>query len=75
MVTQSTPASPNDDASNYVHFGAIPIRNVWLLMLYASDLYRMRDIRNRGIEALPDDIFDLVGEILASAVKDDRKSN
>ena len=69
MVTHSTPASPNDDTLNYVHFGAIPIRNVWLLMLYASDLYRMRDIRNRDIEALPDDIFDLVGEILAGAVE------
>ena len=70
MVTQSTPASPNEgDSSNYVYFGAIPIRNVWLLMLYASDLYRMRDHRTRGIESLPDDLFDRVSEMLAGAVE------
>ena len=49
--------------------GRIPVRNLWLLMLYASDLFRMRgnDLVDR--EDLPDDIPDLVAEILARAVE------
>ena len=48
----------------------VPIRNVWLLMLYASDLYRhTRDERITSIEENPDDIADLVAEILAGSVE------
>lgn len=61
---------PNDNtAPGYGFIGAIPIRNIWLLMLYASDLFRIKGIDGKGIEDMPDDLPDLVGEILAQAVE------
>ena len=44
--------------------GRIPVRNLWLLMLYASDLFRDLEKANVAIEDNPDDIPDLVAEIL-----------
>jgi 5-methylcytosine-specific restriction enzyme subunit McrC len=58
--------SASVDADGYV--GRIPVRNLWLLMLYASDLFRTRGIGNVGLEDNPDDLPDLVAEILAHAV-------
>lgn len=55
------------DAQGYV--GRIPVRNLWLLMLYASDLFRTRGIGNVGLDDSPDDLPDLVAEILARAVE------
>jgi 5-methylcytosine-specific restriction enzyme subunit McrC len=49
--------------------GRIPVRNLWLLMLYASDLFRTRGIGKVGLEESPDDLPDLVAEILAHAVE------
>ena len=49
--------------------GRIPVRNLWLLMLYASDLFRTRGIGKIGLEDSPDDLPDLVAEILAHAVE------
>lgn len=49
--------------------GRIPVRNLWLLMLYASDLFRTRGIGKVGLEDSPDDLPDLVAEILAQAVE------
>ena len=50
--------------------GAIPIRNIWLLMLYASKLYRELPSSLRySAEENPDDIPDLVAEILTRAVE------
>ncbi len=49
--------------------GRIPVRNLWLLMLYASDLFRSRAIGKIGLEDSPDDLPDLVAEILAHAVE------
>lgn len=54
-------------ANGYI--GRIPVRNLWLLMLYASDLFRTRGIGNVGLEDSPDDLPDLVAEILAHAVE------
>lgn len=48
--------------------GRIPVRNLWLLMLYASDLFRTGGIGKVGLEDSPDDLPDLVAEILAHAV-------
>lgn len=56
-------------ASAEGHIGRIPVRNLWLLMLYASDLFRTRDIGRVGLEDNPDDLPDLVAEILAHAVE------
>jgi len=48
----------------------IPIRNLWLLMLYASDLFRHASKADGlAAEENPDDIPDLVAEILAHAVE------
>ncbi|GAS92475.1 5-methylcytosine-specific restriction endonuclease system specificity protein McrC [Mycolicibacterium brisbanense] len=48
----------------------IPVRNLWLLMLYASELYASNaDVRDAGAEHRPDDLPDLVAEILAQAVE------
>lgn len=48
----------------------IPIRNLWLLMLYASDLYRHTSPEKAvAAEDNPDEIPDLVAEILAHAVE------
>jgi len=49
--------------------GRIPVRNLWLLMLYASDLFRTRGSGKVGLEDNPDDVPDLVAEILARAVE------
>ena len=49
--------------------GRIPVRNLWLLMLYASDLFRTRGIGKVGLEDSPNDLPDLVAEILAHAVE------
>ena len=52
--------------------GKIPVRNLWLLMLYASDLYkRLRDTPEKRVaaEQNPDKIPDLVAEILTAEVE------
>jgi 5-methylcytosine-specific restriction enzyme subunit McrC len=47
----------------------IPVRNLWLLMLYASKLFATNATRFAGAEARPDDLPDLVAEVLADAVE------
>ena len=48
----------------------IPVRNLWLLLLYASDLYRQLDAASKtAIENNPEDIADLVAEILCHQVE------
>jgi 5-methylcytosine-specific restriction enzyme subunit McrC len=47
----------------------IPIRNIWLLMLYASDLYQLPQVRNSGVDENPDKLPDLISEILCDAVE------
>ena len=50
--------------------GGIPVRNLWLLMLYASHLFReIPGSRRYATEENPDDIPDLVAEILVGAVQ------
>ena len=58
--------SENEEGTNYV--GQIPVRNIWLFMLYASDLYRDFDQANIDVEENPDHIPDLVAEILCHRV-------
>ncbi|MFN9619585.1 MAG: 5-methylcytosine-specific restriction endonuclease system specificity protein McrC [Synechococcaceae cyanobacterium] len=48
---------------------SIPIRNIWWLMLYASDLGKSSDAAQLAAEDLPEEIPDLVAEILARAVE------
>ena len=50
--------------------GYIPVRNIWLLLLYASQLYRELPASRRvELEGAPDHIPHLVAEILANAVE------
>lgn len=50
--------------------GRIPVRNLWLLMLYASELFRKLNKTTKiAIEENPDDIPDLVAELLAHVVE------
>ena len=56
--------------ASYPTVGRIPVRNLWLLMLYASRLYRALPSRRRfAAEDNPDEIPDLVAEILTRAVE------
>ena len=48
----------------------IPVRNIWWLMLYASDLGKIFDRSLLGSEDLPEEIPELIGEILSKAVED-----
>jgi 5-methylcytosine-specific restriction enzyme subunit McrC len=49
--------------------GRIPVRNLWLLMLYASDLYRDLEKAKVAVEDNPDEIPDLVAEMLCRHVE------
>ncbi len=49
--------------------GRVPVRNLWLLMLYASDLVRMRDDFRAALDRDIDDIPDLVARLLAETVE------
>ena len=58
------------------HIGRIPVRNLWLLMLYASDYYRQLDSSGRrSIEENPDNLPNLVAEILIRQVERRLKRN
>ena len=48
---------------------SIPIRNVWWLMLYASDLGDSQNKALKGREDLPEDIPELIGKILIKTVE------
>lgn len=61
--------------TEYHLIGKIPMRNIWLLMLYASQLYRQKGFNKFEIEENPDDIPDLVAEFLAHAVERRLKRN
>lgn len=54
----------------------IPIRNLWLLMLYASDCFRvLKETDRRKAEDNPDELPDLIAEILAMHVERRLKRN
>lgn len=63
-------AESSDNSNITRRVGAIPVRNIWLLMLYASDLYRHIGTKKVEIEDNPEDIADLVAEILCHHVEE-----
>ena len=66
-MTSPLDISAADYAAGYI--GRIPVRNIWLLLLYASPLYRERPPACRvAVEDAPDDIPNLAAEILTYAV-------
>ena len=63
--------APDIAAGNHAagFIGRIPVRNVWLLLLYASQLYReLPHSRPVAVEDAPNDIPNLAAEILTRAV-------
>ncbi|WP_367104235.1 5-methylcytosine-specific restriction endonuclease system specificity protein McrC [uncultured Psychrobacter sp.] len=60
---------PTESFDDIKQIGKIPVRNLWLLMLYASDIYRELDAANIAVEENPDDIPDLVAEMLCRRVE------
>lgn len=49
----------------------IPVRNLWLLMLYASDLFvQERSLRDIGAEAAGEHLPDLVAQVLVAAAEE-----
>ncbi len=70
MVTAAGIAPASETRDNGAgHVGRIPVRNLWLLMLYESDLFRVHGRNEVALEDDPDELPDLVGEILAHAVE------
>lgn len=66
LAATTAPGQPSPGAGQ---IGRIPVRNLWLLMLYASDLFRAHGAGLVGLEDSPDDLPDLVAEILAHSVE------
>jgi 5-methylcytosine-specific restriction enzyme subunit McrC len=60
---------PNADFPEDRYVGRIPVRNLWLLMFYASGMFRSQGLSGMQMEESPDEIPDLVAEILAKAVE------
>lgn len=57
------------NVSNIDYIGKIRVRNLWLLLLYASDLFRHKSEVGQSIEDNPDDVANLVAEILVHHVE------
>jgi len=68
-VPQTTSGIGSETALESGHIGRIPVRNLWLLMLYASDLFRQLNRKGVSVEENPDDIPDLIAEILVRSVE------
>ena len=76
MVSGTIDDTVSNSSESIGHIGRIPVRNLWLLMLYASDLVRQLDTsEKRSFEDNPDDLPDLVAEILVLAVERRLKRN
>lgn len=71
----ATASLMKDHCEEIGRIGRIPVRNLWLLMLYASDLFRHIDTAKVSVEDNPDDIPDLVAEILSRQVERRLKRN
>ena len=69
MVTPTASRTISIQPTEEGYIGRIPVRNIWLLMLYASDLFRQIGGRKIDVEENPDDIPDLVAEILTRVVE------
>ncbi|GKQ64696.1 hypothetical protein KAM338_48730 [Aeromonas caviae] len=69
IVTPEAANLMSDAQEEIGRIGSIPVRNLWLLMLYASDLFRDIEKAKVAVEDNPDDIPDLVAEILCRRVE------
>lgn len=57
----------HENSAGYI--GRIPVRNLWLLMFYASDLFKQQGAGKIALEDAPDDVPDLVAELLIRIVE------
>lgn len=57
----------NEESNRYV--GKIPLKNIWLLLFYASDLYQYLGNERVAIEDNPDDLAELLAKILCHQVE------
>lgn len=69
LDTELASEAMSDSQAEAGYIGRIPVRNFWVLMLYASDLFRTGGTGKIGLEESPDDLPDLIAEILAHAVE------
>lgn len=67
-VTSSVDRDHKTSATDATGKMKIPIRNLWLLMFYASDLRRCYNPHKHDVEENPDDIADIIAEILCYSV-------
>lgn len=67
VISNAVTGSENATAG---FIGRIPVRNIWLLMLYASDLFRKAGPTRVDVERNPDEIADLIAELLVQAVEE-----
>ncbi|WP_175637494.1 5-methylcytosine restriction system specificity protein McrC [Sinomonas mesophila] len=73
LTAQQSPAPPTTaaDGSVVVAGGArIPVRNVWLLLLYASEFYQSGPEAFDGIEEYPEKLPELLAEVLVASTED-----
>ncbi len=68
-MTDIVPTTPDTGAPSPGYVGRIPVRNLWLLLLYASDLFAETGSKDVSPEESPDRLPDLLAEILAHAVE------
>lgn len=71
----TVPPSPALQENSTGYVGRIPVKNLWLLMLYASDLFRYQGDSFGDFENNPDNIPGLIAEILASLVEKKLRRN
>src|SRR5438874_2342597 len=61
--------SPNQSLPiGNTYIGRIPVRNLWLLMLYASDLFRWHHKANIALDESPAALPDIIAKILTTLV-------
>ena len=63
------PSGSEDTSTNERQIGRIPVRNLWLLMLYASDLTRVRGAFDAIVDKDINDIPELIGRLLTQTVE------
>lgn len=64
------PSKQEDSVANKSgYIGQIPVRNLWLLMFYASKLMHSNEISKSDQEPAPEDMPDMIANILANIVE------
>lgn len=70
MTAPATETGPGTGRMLFSGKTRIPVRNLWLLMLYASELFADdADVREAGLEDSPGDLLDMVAEVLVNAAE------